>query len=384
MSDKQPNNLEKPMSYERPNERPNKKPSQKIVAHFDIPFFHCLDSLGEAQTSLPESAKNFKRLKELYRMMVQVRAFDQRAIALQRTGQLGTYASCLGQEAIGTAIGDVMQADDVLLPSYRETPAMLMRGVSMYELLLYWGGDERGMAYDNNQHDFPVSVPIASQAPHAVGVASAFKLRRQPRVAVCVLGDGGSSKGDFYEALNLAGAWKLPVVFVVVNNQWAISVRRETQSGAQTLAQKAIAAGIACEQVDGNDLIILRERFARAMDQARNGEPCLIEALSYRLGDHTTADDASRYRDQQELDKHWQLEPLVRIKRYLENAGEWNDSQESDCAKRCEAELSTAVDTYLAAPAPAPESMFDCLYETLPTALEWQLQQARDKGQGCG
>ncbi len=369
------------MSDEATNSPPQ---AAGVVAHFDIPFFHCLNARGEAETELPESAMDFDSLRYLYRMMMLTRTFDKHAIDLQRTGRLGTYASCLGQEAIGAAIGDTMQADDVLLPSYRETAAMLMRGVSMDELLLYWGGFEEGMDFANNRLDFPVCIPIASQAPHAVGVASAFKLRQQQRVAVCVLGDGGSSKGDFYEALNLAGAWSLPVVFIILNNQWAISVPRDSQSAARTLAQKAIAAGIDCEQVDGNDLIILRERLTAALDQARAGKPYLIETLSYRLGDHTTSDDASRYRSQQELDQHWQLEPVVRLKRYLESAAEWDDARDAACVEACEAEVAAAVDTYLSTPAPKPDAMFNHLYETLPVSLQWQLQQAREKGHGCG
>src|SRR5690606_11318085 len=169
-------------------------------------------------------------------------------------------------------IGAAMARDDVLLPTYRETGAMLLRGVLMRELLLYWGGDEAGMAYsgpDAPSEDFPICVPIATHAPHAVGVAYAFKLRREPRVAVCVLGDGATSKGDFYEAVNAAGVFRLPVLFVIVNNEWAISVPRNAQSGAATLAQKAIAAGIDGEQVDGNDVIAVHEATARALEKAR-------------------------------------------------------------------------------------------------------------------
>ena len=187
--------------------------------------------------------------------MVLTRVFDKKAIALQRTGKMGTYPSSLGQEAISVAIGSVMQKDDVLFPYYREYGAQFLRGVTMTEIFQYWGGDERGMDYKGPQKDFPICVPIATHAPHAVGVAYAMKLRKEPRVAVFVCGDGATSKGDFYEAMNAAGLWKLPVVFVVNNNQWAISVRREIQTGCQTIAQKAIAAGFDGEQVDGNDIV---------------------------------------------------------------------------------------------------------------------------------
>ena len=165
-----------------------------------------------------------------------------------------------------------MRPEDVLLPSYRETGALLCRGVSLVELLLYWGGDERGSDFAGPRADFPVAVPIASQCLHATGAAYAFKLRREPRVAVCVCGDGATSNGAFYEAINSAGVWRVPAVFVINNNQWAISMPRSAQSATATLAQKAIAAGIPGEQVDGNDVIAVRHLVERAIERARSGE----------------------------------------------------------------------------------------------------------------
>jgi pyruvate dehydrogenase E1 component alpha subunit len=219
------------------------------------------------------------------------------AVALQRTGQLGTYASSLGQEAVGVGVADAMQSGDVLLPSFREQAAQLVRGVTPLELLLYWGGDERGSDFAGPRQDFPICITVGGHAPHAAGVAMAFKLSGEPNVAVCVFGDGATSKGDVYEAMNIAGAWNLPVVFVVNNNQWAISLPRGKQTRAETLAQKAIAAGFEGEQVDGNDVIAVREVTARALAGARAGAgPRLIEALTYRLADHTTADVATRDR----------------------------------------------------------------------------------------
>ncbi len=213
------------------------------VAEFSIEFTRFLDASGNLVAPLPEGAGDVDDLVETYRLMVLARTFDATAIALQRTGQLGTYASSLGQEAIGAAIGLAMRAEDVLVPSYREHVAQIARGVTMAEILLYWGGDERGSDFSGPRHDFPVSIPIATQSCHAVGAAAAIKLRSEPRVVVVALGDGATSKGDFYESVNLAGVWRLPVVFMVSNNQWAISVPRRLQSGAETLAQKAIAGG---------------------------------------------------------------------------------------------------------------------------------------------
>ena len=206
----------------------------------------------------------------------------------------------------------------MLLPSYRDYAAQFSRGVTMTEVLLYWGGDERGMDYQKPRRDFPICVPVASHTCHAAGVAFAMKYRGEARVAVAILGDGATSKGDFYEAINVAGVWRLPVVFVVNNNQWAISVSRRAQTAAETLAQKAIAAGIPGEQVDGNDVVAVRDRVGAAIERAREGQGAsLVECLSYRLGDHTTADDASRYRDRAEVEAAARRDPIERLRAYL-------------------------------------------------------------------
>lgn len=285
------------------------------VATFEITFNRYLDADGSVVNQpLPEWASDKNVLLPIYRTMVLCRTFDTKALNLQRTGQLGTYGSPLGQEAIGASVVSVMREEDVLVPSYREFSAQLQRGVSMKELLLYWGGDERGSDFQGPLEDFPICVPIATHVCHAAGVATAFKYRKQARVAVCFIGDGATSKGDFYEALNVAGVWQLPLVVIVSNNQWAISVPRNKQSAAQTLAQKAIAAGVPCEQVDGNDAIAARAAAQNAIENARSGAgPYLIEALTYRLGDHTTADDASRYRDTEEVEKQKQFDPIKRF-----------------------------------------------------------------------
>src|SRR3990172_5637346 len=213
--------------------------SPTVITSLQIEFIRYLGPDGEALAPLPEFAQDPAALVPLYRAMVLTRTFDQRAIALQRTGRLGTYASCGGEEAVGVGLASAMAHDDVLLPSYREQAAQVWRGVMMVELLLYWAGDERGSDFAGPRRDFPISVTVGEHAPHAAGVALAMRIRREPRVAVCVVGEGGSSKGDFYEALNVAGVMGLPAVFVVVDNQWAISVPRARQSGAATLAQKA-------------------------------------------------------------------------------------------------------------------------------------------------
>ena len=346
---------------------------QEVVAAFEIRLTRFLDAEGRATGPLPAFAEEPATLLALYRGMVLARTFDAKAIALQRTGRLGTFASALGQEAVAVGTAAAMRPEDVLVPSFRDHGAQLWRGVGMSELLLFWGGDERGSDFAGPRQDFPISIPVGSHAPHAAGVALAFKLRGEPRAAVCLLGDGATSKGDFYEALNIAGVWRLPAVFVVADNQWAISVPRSAQSAAATLAQKAVAAGIPGEQVDGNDVVAVREAVERALAAARSGAgAALIEAVTYRLGDHTTADDASRYRSDEEVGHHWHAEPVARLRRHLVGRGLWSKAQEEALLAETAAAVEAAAEAYLATPPQPPEAIFDHLYAALPEDLRAQ------------
>ena len=294
--------------------------------------------------------------------------------------RLGTYATSLGQEAVGVGVASGMRPEDVLLPSYRDNAALLLRGVKLTEILLFWGGDERGSCWSGPAHDFPFCIPVGSQAPHAAGVAYAFKYRNEARVAVCILGDGATSKGDVSEALNFAGVFKLPVVFVVNNNQWAISVPLRRQTAAQTLAQKAIAAGFAGEQVDGNDVIAVRAAVDTAIAAARaGGGPHLIEAVTYRLGDHTTADDASRYRSADEVQEHWREEPLGRLRAYLVKRFNWNKAQEEEVTSECNQHVDAAIELYLHTAPRASATMFDHLYAKLPSIYAAQRKEVEDQ-----
>lgn len=347
------------------------------VASFQVTYTRFLDPQGEPVQPLPESARDPSALIALYRAMVLTRTFDNKAIALQRTGKLGTFASSLGQEAVGVGTAGAMLREDVLLPSYRDHGAQLMRGVTMVESLLYWSGDERGSNFAVPRRDFPNCVPIGTQVCHAAGVAYAMALRGERRAAVCIFGDGGTSKGDFYEAMNMAGVWKAPLVLMVNNNQWAISVPRSMQTAAQTLAQKAIAAGIEGCQVDGNDVIAVRDAALTALAKARSGGgPTLIEALTYRLGDHTTADDASRYREAETVNEQWKFEPIARLRNYLLRAESWDKASEEKLLLECAEQVNRAVEDYLAVPPPAAGAMFDHLYAQLPSALEEQRRTA--------
>lgn len=340
------------------------------VCSFEIRRHGCLGADGKPVGELPEFANDRDALVALYRGLVLTRLFDEKAIALQRTGRLGTYASSLGQEAVSVGAAAAMQPDDVFLPSFREQGGQLWRGVRPFELLLYWGGDERGSDFRDQRHDFPVSIPVASHVPHACGVALAMKLRKEPRAALAIFGDGATSKGDFYEAINIAGVWELPVVFVANNNQWAISVPRNNQTAAETLAQKAVAAGIAGLQVDGNDVIAVRQACGEALERARkDGRPTLIEALTYRMGDHTTADDARRYRPDDTVSPHWKEDPISRLRTFLTATQDWSHDDEEKLIEECRADVEKAAEDYLATPPEPPQAMFDSLFNTLPEAL---------------
>lgn len=354
------------------------------VAQHDSFMNRVIDADGRPVGPLPAFARDPAELLKLYRALVLTRTFDAKAVSLQRTGRLGTYASSLGQEAVSVGAAAAMEPGDVFVPNFREHGGQLWRGVTLKELFLYWGGDERGNDYAGPREDFPNCVPVGSHPPHAVGIALAFRLRGEKRASVCVFGDGATSKGDFAEALNMAGVWKAPAVFLINSNGWAISVPRARQSAAETLAQKAVAAGIPGEQVDGNDVIAVRAVIERALARARQGEgPTLVEALTYRLCDHTTSDDASRYRDDAEVTRHWPAEPLVRLRAYLTAAGHWNKDREEALLRECGGAVDQAAEAYLATPPQAVSANFDFVYADIPAELAEQRETAIARAQGA-
>lgn len=343
------------------------------IAQFSIDYREYLNANGELVHPLPEFAHSVDVLIELYRRMWMLRAFDHKAVALQRTGRMGTYPSSLGQEATFVGIGYALEPSDVFVPYYRDQGVLLARGVKPSEIFGYWGGDERNNDYAMGGRDLPICVPIASQLLHAAGVAYAMKLRRQPHAVLTCCGEGGTSEGDFYEAINFAGAFELPVVFVVNNNQWAISVSREKQTGAKTIAQKAIAGGFTGIQVDGNDVIAVSAVVREALQKAREGGGAtLIEAVTYRLCDHTTADDAKRYTEASALERAWACEPLKRLHDYLVNHQAWNENREQQLQAEIEQVIAQGVQDYLEKSPAEPTDMMDYLYAELPSAYQAQ------------
>ncbi|MCG8313934.1 MAG: pyruvate dehydrogenase (acetyl-transferring) E1 component subunit alpha [Pseudomonadales bacterium] len=334
-----------------------------------------INQQGELTQHFPASVSNAD-LVSFYKTLVMIRLFDKKAVALQRTGQIGTYASCLGQEAISTGIGFAMSDNDVLCNYYRDHGAQYVRGVKLHQMLQYWGGDERGNDFGGAaSQDLPNAVPIATQITHGAGIASAFKIRGEKRAALATIGDGGTSRGDFYEAMNLAGVWQLPLVLVVNNNHWAISVPSDLQTGSQNIAIKAQAAGIEGILVDGNDIVAVHTAVSHALKKARMGKGAtLIEAESYRLCDHTTADDATRYREANEVNQAWEAEPIKRLQTYLHKQNLWSPEQEQLWIKHCQQEIELEVQEYLAIPPQQANELFDFLYEELP----YQYQRQRD------
>lgn len=340
-----------------------------------------IDPSGAATGPLPEWMQKQETLLGFYRNMTLIRLFDKRVVALQRTGQMGTYASCLGQEAIGTAIGSALHPEDVFVPYYRDQAAQYLRGVPLNKMLQYWGGSEWGNHFEGGaREDFPNCVPIATQVTHAAGIATAFKIRGQKRAALVTCGEGATSRGDFYEPMNLAGVWQLPMILVVNNNQWAISVPRRLQTGAATIAQKAMAAGIEGFQVDGNDVCAMYDAVQYAVNKAHSGKGAtLIEAVSYRLGDHTTADDATRYRSHEEVNAAWLKEPIKRLQAFLHQQGWWSEQQEQQLIAQCQQQVEQAVKIYREQPLQPVEDLFDYLFDATPPHLIQQRERARQK-----
>ena len=337
------------------------------VAEFDVDSVRVLAADGSVDEDLDPSLPP-ERLRETYRLMRLARRLDERAIALQRRGELGTYAPAIGQEAaqIGSALA--LAERDWMIPAFREQGAYLARGVPPHLLLEYAMGMEEGAAVPEGGRNFPPAVPVGSQIVHGAGVGWGNVVRGVDEVALTYFGDGATSTGDFYEALNVAGVYGAQTVFLCQNNQYAISTRRERQTRAETLAQKAVAAGVEGVQVDGNDVLGTYAVVSDAIERAREGTPTLIEALTYRRSMHTTSDDPRAYREETE-EQEWEArDPIVRFEAYLRERDVLDDEDVSDIEAEIESELAEAIDrAKRAQEAVDPADMFRYAYAE-PTA----------------
>jgi pyruvate dehydrogenase E1 component alpha subunit len=347
---------------------------EKIIESFQVKRIDILDEKGNIDESLMPSLSEQDILK-IYELMTLVRMFDQHAIKLQREGRLGTYASVLGQEAsqIGSAI--VLNKSDWVFPSYRESGVYITIGYPLHMILQYWAGDERGLKSPVDLNIFPISIPVGTQILHAVGVAMAAKYRKEKVCAVAYFGDGGTSKGDFHEGLNIAGVFKLPVVFICQNNQWAISLPRDKQTAAKTLAQKAYAYGIEGVQVDGNDVFAVYKATEYALSKAREGGgPTLIESVTYRISDHTTADDATRYRSKEEVEMWRAKDPIQRLKSFMEKKGLWSEAYQKQVEDKSRSTIDDAIKTAEVLEPPSPTEMFTYIYDKLTPRQKKELK----------
>ncbi|MBI4043902.1 MAG: pyruvate dehydrogenase (acetyl-transferring) E1 component subunit alpha [Candidatus Diapherotrites archaeon] len=344
----------------------------KSAASFEVKFLQVLNEKGEVDSKL-EPRISGERLKQFYEWMVLARVFDEKAIALQRQGRIGTYASVRGQEACQVGSACLLNDLDWVFPAFRENAALIVRKTPLKNLLLYWGGDERGSVPPLGVRNFPVAIPVSSQIPHAVGAAWACRLRNEKNVSLVYFGDGATSRGDFHEALNFAGVFKIPVIFLCQNNQYAISVPRSRQSAAQTLAQKAVAYGIEGIQVDGNDLLAVYVSVQEALERARAGKgPTLIECFTYRLGDHTTSDDAKRYRTESEVEEWKKKDPLARFELYLASKKLFSKEYQSEVLERAQALVDQAVQEYESVPLPAVSDLFNYVAAQLDANVSMQ------------
>lgn len=314
------------------------------------------------------------RLVEIYAKMLSIRLFDERALKLQRQGRLGTYPQILGQEATQIVPPLCLEPKDWLVPTYRGQGAYFARGMNLRYSLLYWGGDDRGVCFPAGSNDLIFAIPVGSHMTQAAGLAWAEKLKKTGAVALCYLGDGASSKGDFHEALTFAGVLKAPLVLLIENNQWAISVPRAAQCAAVSLAQKAHGYGAAGVQVDGNDAFAVYKAVSEAVARARRGEgPSVVECITYRMGHHTTADDATRYRSKEEVEGWKAKDPVERLRRHLLSSGVLTEARAAELHKQAEELVQNEVKAYEDFPKPNPLDMFAHNYEKAP----WHLIEQR-------
>ncbi|MFY9270956.1 MAG: pyruvate dehydrogenase (acetyl-transferring) E1 component subunit alpha [Candidatus Manganitrophaceae bacterium] len=335
---------------------------KKTLKEFKVEFLQIIDETGRVdRTLLPPLDQ--KEIKHLYEVMVLSRTFDEKALNLQRAGRLGTYASIRGQEAAQVGSASAIRPTDWVFPAFRESGVMILRGLPMRMIYQYWSGDERGNIIPKDRRDFPISIPVGTHLPHAVGAAWAARFKKDPVAVATYFGDGATSKGDFHEALNFAGVFQLPIVFICQNNQWAISVPLSRQTAAATIAQKAIAYGFDGIRVDGNDVFAVYAAVNEALEKARRGDgPTLIECLTYRVSDHTTADDATRYRGEEEVVAWRKKDPIVRLRHFLEQEYAWSEVDDEAVRNRAQEEVAAAVQAFESAPPADPAGMFDFLF----------------------
>ena len=335
-----------------------------------------LDENGKFDEKLGKGLIPDQDAVRLYEHMATCRRLDEVAFMLQRSGRMGTYPQNMGQEATSLGAAYALRRSDWLVPCYRENAGLFWRGLPMEYVLLHWMGDERGNQIPRELFMTPLAIPIGTQMLHATGLAWAHKYRGEENIACTFFGDGATSEGDFHEAMNFAANLDIPVVFFCQNNFWAISVPGRIQCSAPTVAQRGLAYGMDCVQCDGNDIFACTYVVKQAAERARaKKRPTFIEAVTYRLGDHTTADDARRYRDQKEVDAWKAKDPIIRFRKYLVDRKLWSDAQEAALKEQAERDVAAAVKRAEEIAAPTSADIFNHMYAELPADLVRQREE---------
>jgi len=348
----------------------------KEITNTSVSYLQILDENGNLDTDLEPKIPESDLLKT-YRTMNVSRLADQRMLNLQRQGRLGTFAPCVGQEAAVCGPTLAMRETDWFICAFRELGGRYMRGEPISHAIMTWKGFEEGYVFDSGKRTLPISIVLASQLPIAVGIAYAMRMKGEKETCVLAFfGDGATSEGEFHEALNFASAWQVPVVFICQNNQWAISTPRSIQTHSKTIAQKAFSYDMPGIQVDGNDILAMYKATSDAFTLARSGGgPTLIEAYTYRLWMHTTADDPTKYRDDAEV-KYWEKrDPIPRFRIYLEKKKLWNDDKQKQLEDEIKAEIDAAVNEVEAKTDYKPDAAFDFVFENRPKEIEDQREE---------
>ncbi len=347
----------------------------RVVDRFEVRYLQIVDEAGNLDESLFEGFSE-ELVRVFFEKLVLSRTFNSRCISLQREGRIGTYPSIYGQEAsqVGSALA--LDTEDWVFPTFRESGVLVALGYPMELLLRYWMGDERGMKIPQGMNIVPMSIPVSTHIPHATGCGWAMRLGGARAAALCYFGDGGSSRGDFHEGLNMAGVFRTNTVFLCQNNQWAISVPRTRQTASRTIAQKALSYGFEGIQVDGNDMFAVFRATLDAINRAKRGEgPTLIECFTYRLDDHTTADDASRYRDPAEVEEWKKREPLLRLRLVMQKMGLWTEEYEKKVMKHSEELVDSAIKKAEAVSPPEPSDILIYTSHTLSGRQRRELKE---------
>ncbi|MEM4064013.1 MAG: pyruvate dehydrogenase (acetyl-transferring) E1 component subunit alpha [Candidatus Micrarchaeaceae archaeon] len=346
----------------------------KEVFSGEINYMQILDENGNVDASLLPNDLDDSKIVQMYKYMNLARALDAKTLSLQRQGRAVTYAPLLGEEATQVGSAMAMRANDIFVPNFRQHAVYLIRGLPLELYFIYWRGFEEGSAIPKNVNGLPVIVPVGSQVPHAAGFAYAQKYKKTGNAVITYVGDGGTSEGDFYEGINFAGVFKLPLVVIIENNQWAISVPRKMQTAAKTLAQKGIAVGVDSIQVDGNDVFAVYKATKDAIEASKE-KPTIIECVTYRMSMHTTADDPTKYRTDEEVEEWKKKDPIDRLRKYIVAKGLWDESKESSMQEEHAKLIDDAVQKAEQFK-PDPKSIFEHVYSFMPEVLKEEYDES--------